>query len=58
MFKPKSTSFHSGEPKSCEVENASLKMRNLLLEDAITKMTKNPADLRHSRNQSVNSAKS
>ena len=46
MHKLKSNSFYGGEPKSCEVENASLKMRNLLLEDAITKMTKNPVDPR------------
>lgn len=44
MNKHKSNSFHNSEPQSCEVENASLKMRNLLLEDAITKLSRNPQE--------------
>ena len=53
MNKHKSSSFH--ENQTVEVENASLKMRNMLLEDALSKVVRIPG---HARNPSApNSAK-
>lgn len=44
MHKPKISSFYEG---SIEYENASLKIRNNLLEDALSKVVKTPGHVRN-----------